>query len=223
MRVKGERLREERIRRGLTVEEVAQAIRIRPRFVRAMEEGRAEELPPGVIGKGFVRAYARYLGIRPEEILEEDVVTESLTPKRAVPLWPFLAAGALALVVLLWLWGGGEGERGVEPPVPTEAVAPGPPSLNLTAPREEAPPSEIEVPKVHLLEMEATDLTWIEIRKGDEPPYDITLYPGDRYRVKDPRGFTLKIGNAAGVRITFDGKELGRLGEKGQVVTIRLP
>lgn len=127
------------------------------------------------------------------------------------------------MVVLLWLWGGGEGERGVEPPVPTEAVAPGPPSLNLTAPREEAPPSEIEVPKVHLLEMEATDLTWIEIRKGDEPPYDITLYPGDRYRVKDPRGFTLKIGNAAGVRITFDGKELGRLGEKGQVVTIRLP
>jgi hypothetical protein len=36
-------------------------------------------------------------------------------------------------------------------------------------------------------------------------------------------GFSLKIGNAGGVNLIFDGKEIGKLGEKGQVVNLTLP
>lgn len=221
MKLKGDILRDERLKRGLSVEEVAQATRIRPRFIRAMEEGRTEELPPGILAKGFVRAYARFLGINPEEVLQQQPPppppprprTRALRMLRVLPL-------AMAAFGLL-LWGTFKGRKEGPPAREPQGAVSEPNTLNLTLPLPGIPPSP--VPKEHVLEIVATELTWIEIKKGDEPPYDITLYPGDRYSVKDPKGFSLKIGNAGGIKLIFDGKELGKLGERGQVVRIRLP
>jgi cytoskeleton protein RodZ len=67
----GQRLREARLARSLSVEEVAQATRIRARFLVALESGDYEALPSTAQARGFVRSYAGYLGLDPMPLLEE--------------------------------------------------------------------------------------------------------------------------------------------------------
>jgi cytoskeletal protein RodZ len=63
----GEKLRRERELRGITLEEVAIATKIGTRSLRALEEEKFSQLPGGIFNKGFVRAYARYVGIDEEQ------------------------------------------------------------------------------------------------------------------------------------------------------------
>ncbi len=62
----GERLRREREMRGVSLDEIAAATKIGTRLLRALEEEQFDLLPGGIFNKGFVRAYAKYLGIDEE-------------------------------------------------------------------------------------------------------------------------------------------------------------
>jgi cytoskeleton protein RodZ len=59
----GGSLREARLKRGLTPADVQKAIRIRDRYLQALEEERWEILPGDAYVKGFLRTYADYLGL----------------------------------------------------------------------------------------------------------------------------------------------------------------
>ena len=59
----GDRLRREREMRGVSLDEIAEATKIGTRLLKALEEEQFQLLPGGIFNKGFVRAYARYLGI----------------------------------------------------------------------------------------------------------------------------------------------------------------
>jgi hypothetical protein len=59
----GGSLREARLKRGLSPAEVQKAIRIRDRYLQALEEERWELLPGDAYVKGFLRTYADYLGL----------------------------------------------------------------------------------------------------------------------------------------------------------------
>ncbi|MBM4121732.1 MAG: helix-turn-helix domain-containing protein, partial [Nitrospira sp.] len=59
----GEFFRQVRETKGLTVDEVASKTRIHPDFLKALEEGNFAKLPDQVFAKGFVRSYARSLGL----------------------------------------------------------------------------------------------------------------------------------------------------------------
>lgn len=67
----GERLRREREARGITLEEIAKATKIGSRSLRALEEEDFGKLPGGIFNKGFVRAYAQYLGIDAEDAVAD--------------------------------------------------------------------------------------------------------------------------------------------------------
>ena len=67
----GERLKRERELREVTLNEIATATRIAPRFLEALEDEKWEQLPGGVFGRGFVRTIARYLGLSEEDLLSE--------------------------------------------------------------------------------------------------------------------------------------------------------
>lgn len=67
----GERLQREREMRGITLEEIAKATKIGTRSLRALEEEDFRKLPGGIFNKGFVRAYARYLGIDEEQAVTD--------------------------------------------------------------------------------------------------------------------------------------------------------
>ncbi len=75
----------------------------------------------------------------------------------------------------------------------------------------------------HVLEVFATDTTWLSITADETGSKELLMNPGESARLQAKNGFTLKIGNAGGIKLVFDGKEIKKLGEKGQVIKINLP
>ena len=67
----GERLRREREMRGVSLDDIAQATKIGTRLLRALEDEQFDLLPGGIFNKGFVRAYAKYLGINEEQAVAD--------------------------------------------------------------------------------------------------------------------------------------------------------
>lgn len=67
----GDRLRRQRELRGVSLEEISQSTKISTRLLRALEDQQFERLPGGIFNKGFIRAYARYLGIDEDEAIAE--------------------------------------------------------------------------------------------------------------------------------------------------------
>lgn len=65
----GQQLRQAREERGLSVTQIAKATHVRPYYLEALEADNYESLPSMTHGRGFVRAYARYLNIDPIPIL----------------------------------------------------------------------------------------------------------------------------------------------------------
>ena len=84
------------------------------------------------------------------------------------------------------------------------------------------PPSEVKH-DMHRLELIAKETTWIVITIDDSEPKEMLLQQGDRVKWSAKNVFSLKVGNAGGIKLVFDGKEIGPLGEEGQVVALTLP
>ena len=88
MGVFGDRLRREREMRGVTLDEIAESTKISRRSLEALEEENFDLLPGGIFNKGFVRAYARYLGIDEERAVADYVAAcqEPLSADDKFPL-----------------------------------------------------------------------------------------------------------------------------------------
>jgi cytoskeletal protein RodZ len=67
----GDSLREARTRRGLSAADVQKGIRIRERYLTALEEERWELLPGEAYTKGFLRTYAEFLGLNGNLYIDE--------------------------------------------------------------------------------------------------------------------------------------------------------
>ncbi|MGH9492873.1 MAG: helix-turn-helix domain-containing protein [Terriglobales bacterium] len=80
----GERLQREREMRGITLEEIADSTKIGTRSLRALEQEDFDKLPGGIFNKGFVRAYARYLGIDEEQAVA-DFLAAAGEPEQPLP------------------------------------------------------------------------------------------------------------------------------------------
>ena len=67
----GEILRRERLKRNLDLGQIAQELKIAPRFLEAIEAGQLDKLPGGLFTKSFTLQYARLLGLDEEKIAGE--------------------------------------------------------------------------------------------------------------------------------------------------------
>jgi len=65
--------------------------------------------------------------------------------------------------------------------------------------------------------------TWIAISIDDTSVKEYLFQPGQTPRWTAEKGFNILVGNAAGIEFFLNGKEVGNLGAKGQVVRITLP
>ena len=65
----GEFFKQVRETKGLTIDEVASKTRIRADFVKALEDGNFAKLPDQVFARGFVRSYARSLGLDEDDAI----------------------------------------------------------------------------------------------------------------------------------------------------------
>lgn len=65
----GEMLRNARLKRGLTVAEVAEELCIRKSYVTAIEDMDYANIPPVPYGVGFIRSYAQFMGLNSDRII----------------------------------------------------------------------------------------------------------------------------------------------------------
>lgn len=113
----GRYLRQQRMLRGLSVEEIAGKTKIPPTLVVALEEGEAERFPERIFLLNYIRSYAQVIGLSPDDAVnrfDELPVApkaEAFDPKAleavrreraATTLWATIAA-VVTLIALLGL------------------------------------------------------------------------------------------------------------------------
>lgn len=270
----GALLQEKRLRKGLTEENVAAQLKITSRLVRAIEEGDMDSMPHAVYARGFIRAYAKLLGVDddtihaacallrdPEEELRAQEIRTVAPPARREGGVPWLAI----LLCALFLAGGAWYLRDVIPGVlsgltETEKTVPAAPAglpeekapiadpqsvaspvSNATLPASEEPimlggtplPAEnatVEAPvqenaiptEGHRILLNAQDDCWVSTT-ADGKNSQRVMHKGDTLSVDFQEKLVMKLGNAGGVQVTFDGKELPPVGKLGQVKTVTFP
>ncbi len=143
----GEQLRDARIALGLSIEDMAASLRIRRVYLAALEEGRVRELPAPAYVLGFVRTYARALGLDDDDMVRRfreaasatpqrrsDLVFPEPVPERGIPAGVVVMAGVVLVVgaYMAWFQWSGSGTRTVD------TVPPMPPRLEQAA-REASP------------------------------------------------------------------------------------
>ncbi len=233
----GEALREAREQQGRTVEEASQATRVRADYLHALENEQFEVLGGDVYAKGFLRTYGRWLGLDPEPLVElyrTEVQREgydphalvehpvATSPRKLAPTWLVWPAIAGALLFVTLLVGGLFGSRTPEPAVEPQPRAAAPPATpepqEVVVPEEPEPaltpsPSPTGVNVVLLLE----EASWMRVRIGGRSVFEGTVPAGETKEFQAPERVELRLGNAGGVRLILNGRDLGSPGARGRV------
>jgi cytoskeletal protein RodZ len=233
----GALLREARERSGRSIAECAGALRSRATQVEALERGDLTIFGGDVYARGFLRSYARLVGVAEHEVLElhgqdpafaAPVATAPgpMRLRRGVPGWlvALLAVVAVAGVLVTVLTFGGRRAPEVVESADPGVDAPGAPvdAPEVSPPPPVPPPAPEPVvgPPIDLvLAFEAT--SWLEVLVDG-----LVLEPGALVRAGETLRFTgqeeivVRFGNAGGVRVEVNGEELGALGRSGQVLRV---
>lgn len=239
----GDILRRARLHYGLSLDDVAAALRIRAIHLGALEEGRHDLLPGRVYAIGFVRAYAEYLGLNGGRIVQifksqaegnqpkpelhfPATASESKLPNR------FVLGGSLAALVVfavfLVVFSGGETKIDEIPEVMPELHAQAS-DLPEQSPLAAAVLGAVEAtsgdagartfvePSTRIV-ITATDSAWLEIRNArGKTLFSRILSAGDSYLVPDETGLKMDTGNAGALSFVVDGLPSFKLGEHGDV------
>lgn len=111
----GEMLRNARLKKGQTVAEVAEKLCIRKQYVTAIEDMDYANIPPVPYGVGFIRSYAKYLGLNEDRIIssyrqfmiEENSSNKTISQKNietSKPHFKHIFIGICGLVALFLAW-----------------------------------------------------------------------------------------------------------------------
>ena len=76
----GVRLKQEREQRGITLDEISATTKIGTRMLVALEQDHFDQLPGGIFNKGFVRAYARCLGLDEDQAIADYLAASGNLP-----------------------------------------------------------------------------------------------------------------------------------------------
>lgn len=215
----GPTLREARNRRKVDLSEVEAAIKIRVRYLQAMENEEWDALPGGAYTRGFIRTYASYLGLDGERLADDyRRATGSpggeRVPKRVEPVPTamrgrrplvssrlFVAAVCLVLVavmVAIALAGGGGGSSSS-----STAASGGKKARNKHA----QAPVATSKPGV-AVRLTATAEVWVCLLDAEQEPLvdGQILEEGAEAGPFRSKGFELALGNGS-VTMFVDGKQ----------------
>jgi cytoskeletal protein RodZ len=221
--------------RGLSIEDVAAATRIRPAILRSIERDDFGPCGGDAYARGHLRSIAQVVGTDPRPLVEEfdrrfDRLVPSLTttalpafdpPRdagrsgRQSPSWASVAVGALAVVVVFLVvsWvvrrDGGPPPVGAAPaPATSSATAgPAPRSPSARPPRSPAPP---RVRGVVLRLRASGGSSWVSVTGSDGSQlYQGILADGQAREFRDSRQLSVRFGNSPAVRVTQNGRDVG--------------
>lgn len=236
----GEILRNTRIEKGLSYQEIETDTRIRCRYLEALEDENWDILPEDVYTKGFLSSYARYLGLNPHKMLDmyKQNVALPPDPQPSVqkielpgrPRWKMgLVVGIVAIIILVfsqYLY------RSIFTPAPSLTVNnPAPPTTQgsddpaatqpAVNPTPADDPAEAEVESLALRIKTVQGACWIRVKNNDQTVYEGTLAKGEERIFPDLENVVFTLGNAGSVQVFLNDQDLGPLGSLKQVVTKR--
>jgi cytoskeleton protein RodZ len=240
----GEELRKEREIRGISLAEIADTTKISKRFLEAIEKNDFATLPAPVFTRGFVREYARYLGLNAEEMVDRyahyvraaqlgeddqplplvssstpgDRPSRSTSSGRRSWVVVVIALAALAAAGVA-LWRSGTLSRsGIVPEQTTLATS----EAAAVAP-EEAPAIAGPDDETLTLILEAKSRSWVVVDADGERALREEIAAGDRRTVTARERIEIKeVGDPSGLELTLNGVRLPVLGPKGRVVRDRV-
>jgi cytoskeletal protein RodZ len=239
----GEQLSAARTKLGLTPAEVAARLRIRTSFVEALERERWAAVGAPVYVRGFLRNYARLLGLDPDEVVAQlpeeqnaqpaqladpqaggDLSAASPSRVRTAKWYPWLLgsltvlAAFLVVNVAIALFGSGRVLNN------TAAVNPNAtPSAPNFAQTSQGTSNTLQASAAAQstsgvnLRLSLTQASWLSVTVDGKRVVYETLPAGTVREFHGDREISLRAGNAGGVIANFDGKDLGKLGTAGQV------
>jgi cytoskeleton protein RodZ len=230
----GNTLREARVRRKLTLQQVEEDTKIRVKYVQAMENEEFDEMPGSTYVMGFLRTYSAYLGLDPDVIVGE---YRSRGLRSTEPPEPFggssiigpprshrgrntvLFVAVVCLLVLgviyaLGLREGGEPGTPATQPEPLGIASPSASATPSPTPSRTAPaavPGELRI--------SAVADSWVEVRKNGatgDSLFSGTVKQG-KTRVFVADVLWLRLGSPANVRLRVEGRRIKTIAEPGPI------
>jgi cytoskeletal protein RodZ len=244
----GETLSRAREERGLSVDDVSTATRIRAGLIRQIEADDFHGCGGAVYARGHIRSIARVVGIDPAPLVAdydrehvEDappalVPTPAIDPDAAAhadrrrPNWTAAMAAALVAICVLagvslagnWTSGSGNtaGRDDSDIVLPTTP----PPT---TAPPASPPAdsvSQLPTDKAVALVRVTSDRTWMSVTTfSGQVLFEGLMSAGEHKVFRDTKGLRLTIGNAPVVNLVANGREIGAPKSEGNVAHISIP
>lgn len=225
----GERLKEARHKKGLTLKEIQAELRIRTTYLEAMENDRFEVIPGEAYRRAFLRTYATFLGLNADEIIKEYETVHGKQQQQAQAhrdsSWTGFALKALAVVAAILVIG-----LAVYLALPEKSPKPELPQAPLEVKKEGVPSEKSEttkapekeeakaIPSVFKFRVEVLDSNcWIEIKNPTEGKILVsrTLMPGESFEATSSTTLTATIGFPRAVKIYFNESEVTDLPKQG--------
>jgi cytoskeletal protein RodZ len=229
----GDSLREARTRRGHSAADVHKAIRIRERYLTALEEERWDMLPGEAYTKGFLRTYAEHLGLNSQLYIDEYnariarhdeepslVPHPSATDTRhvqrgvLVALASILVVGAAVAGLAAWRLGGTSNTPPqARPPSGAASVAAAAPPPK-TAPANAKPEPIVSAAPAFTSISAARGRSWLLVRAGGpngKVVYEGILEQGQTKRFELQPRLWVRMGRPSALDVTLAGKAVDGL------------
>lgn len=215
----GTELRDVRMARGLSFEQVSEDTKIRPEFLSAIETLSKDDLPSIGYVLGYVRSYAKYLGMDTNSVIAryklDTAVPENLgrrnlphfVPKRNIRLpRGFIAATTvLSTAAMLVVWYGTQTEL-------QASVIPAP-DLSIT----EEPLAALTDP--NMLTVRALAPSWIQIKdKSGRVIISRIFVTGETWQTPRNSGVSLSARDGGAVGLFIGDTNMGALGSRGVAI-----
>ena len=246
----GEEFRAAREARKLSLADVAEQIHIRPIYLQCIEEENWPAISAPVYVRGFLRTYARFIGVNPEHAIER--YNSTLAPSEPVPppatayksevfdrptlpspLILILGGVALLLVALLsFTYFQGIHSATVQTAAATDEAAPAAANGAAAAASVAEPTSALvaglgsgafgTVAANSTLSVRALETSWLRVVIDGKAAFEGLVTAGSE-KTFHGRIATVRVGNAGGIEVAVNGRNLGTLGQAGTVVERSFP
>ncbi len=229
-----------RLEKKISLEHVSQQTRIGLGSLLLIEQENHEQLPAQVYVKGFLRAYAKAIGVDGDEVIRRydsclEVVqkisdSESASKTIGRKIWWKLL---ISLILLIGIIGSSllavfffRQAPDTDSPSEQKTAAETEQAVDTQAAKMELDSDarpEKAVPEKWLLHVAVVEETWLKVIMDEKESNEYHLNTGDELELEAVSGFNLLIGNAGGIKLTLNDKPVPISGKSGDVVTIELP
>jgi cytoskeleton protein RodZ len=232
--------------RGLSVEDVAAATRIRPAIIRAIEADDFDACGGAVYARGHLRSVAQVVGADPRPLVEEfdrrfhqpvpalrtaplgsfDPPRDAGRSGRGSPTWSSVAAGVLVVVVIFlaasWLIGRDDNDASGTPAPLAGATTTAAATTPAPKPRPTTQAPKPPAAKAVVIRLRAAGgSSWVSVRSSAGAEiFQGVLADGQAREFRDAKQLSVRFGNSPAVRVTQNGKDVGAPRCPAQVCTV---